>query len=95
MRIKFHQNAYFAEIADGQETYYTTYPIDDESDIDDVIDAFQAGYDHGDIPGAVECTLTVISGPMAGRSCRFDCCPPDESEDGDRDAAVAAGVDND
>lgn len=92
MPIKFHQNPYFAAITDGQETYYTTYPIDDESDIDDVIDAFVEGYDHGGIPGAVDCILTVLSGPMAGHSCRFECCPPDEEEDGNRDADVAAGV---
>ena len=94
MPIKFHQNAYFTEIADGQETYYTVHPIDDESDIDDVIDAFRAGYDHGDFPGAVECTLTVISGPMAGNQVKFDCYPPDEDEDGNRDADIAAGVED-
>ena len=93
MSIRFHQNAYFAEISDGTETYYTTYPVDDESDVDDVIDAFQAGYDHGDFPGAVECTLTVLSGPLAGHLARFDCYPPDE-EEGDRDADIAAGVED-
>ena len=94
MPVKFHQNAYFAEIADGQETYYTTYPIDDESDIDDVIDTFQSGYDHGGFSGEVPCVLTVLSGPMAGHRVKFDCYPPEGSEDGDRDAAVAAGVDS-
>jgi len=77
MLIKFHQ--YLTAITDGKETYYTTYPIEDESDIDAVIDGFTEGYNHSSLPGMVKCVLTVLSGPMTGNSCRFNCHPPNRA----------------